>query len=61
MTGSRRVDFQASVEETSGGLRGWAISKLYHHFTHGGMSRRDVLDRLTELVFEENPGIPKAV
>src|SRR5580704_2052470 len=25
------------------------IINLYHHFTHGGMSRREFLDRLTEL------------
>src|ERR1700746_2037963 len=26
------------------------IINLYHHFTHGGMNRREFLDRLAELV-----------
>jgi hypothetical protein len=32
------------------------ISNLYHHFTNGGMSGRDFLDRLTGLVLKENRG-----
>jgi carboxymethylenebutenolidase len=26
-----------------------SIINLYHHFTHGGMNRREFLDRLAEL------------
>jgi hypothetical protein len=45
MTGSRRVDFRAPVEEDIRGLDQRMIN-LYHHFSHGGMSGCDVVARL---------------
>src|SRR6202030_3999632 len=42
--------FEALQQINQEGIMDQRIINLYHHFTHGGMNRRQFLDRLTEIV-----------
>src|SRR5260221_12885380 len=46
----RRIYSKRRCKSTRSEIMDQRIINLYHHFTHGGMNRRQFLDRLAELV-----------